>query len=150
MDNNGKPVTITTTVADPPVLGRCAVGVPDGLVRIACGVTEPYGATGPPPASSPRLVRYPLMMRTTLDIDDPVLEFARDRAKAEGVSLGRMISELARVGVDAALVTGVGHGLVRQPDGLVTLDPLRGATVTTERVDAALAEFDLEDAGLRG
>ena len=35
-------------------------------------------------------------MRTTLDIDDDVLAAAKDLAKAEGKTVGTIISELAR------------------------------------------------------
>lgn len=90
---------------------------------------------------------YPRLVRTTLDIDDDVLEFARTQAKAEGVSIGAALSRLAQHGVDAILVTGVGHGLVRRPDGLVTLHPGHGKPLTSDDVEAALAAFDLEDAG---
>jgi hypothetical protein len=38
-------------------------------------------------------------MRTTLVIEDDVLEAARSLAEAEGKSLGEMISELARRGL---------------------------------------------------
>jgi uncharacterized protein YPO0396 len=87
-------------------------------------------------------------MRTTLEIDDHVLEFARVQAKAEGVSLGKALSELARRGVDATLVTGVGNGLVRRPDGLVTLDQRHGKSLTSEQVAAALEAMDRDDANL--
>lgn len=38
-------------------------------------------------------------MRTTLDIDDSVLDAARAIARAEGSSVGAVISELARKGL---------------------------------------------------
>lgn len=85
-------------------------------------------------------------MRTTLDIDEDVLAFARAQAKADGVSIGAALSRLAQIGVEATMVTGVGHGLVRRPDGLVTLQSRQGHTVTSEQVAAALEQFDLEDA----
>ena len=37
-------------------------------------------------------------MRTTLDIDDDVLQAAKDRARHQGTSAGRIISDLARAG----------------------------------------------------
>ena len=37
-----------------------------------------------------------LVMRTTLDIDPAVLEAARSLARARGVSIGRVLSDLAR------------------------------------------------------
>lgn len=42
-------------------------------------------------------------MRTTLDIDDDVLEVARAVAAAEGRSLGKAVSGLARRGLSASL-----------------------------------------------
>ena len=41
-------------------------------------------------------------MRTTLDLDDDVLDAARSLAAAEGASLGRIVSELARRGLAPA------------------------------------------------
>ncbi|SJM63698.1 hypothetical protein [Gulosibacter sp. 10] len=38
-------------------------------------------------------------MRTTLDLDPAVLSAARAKAKAEGISLGRAVSELALSGL---------------------------------------------------
>lgn len=70
-------------------------------------------------------------MRTTLDIDDVVLAAARSKARAEGVSLGRAVSELAKAGLRGAAsdvpVTGfpVLHGVP-------------GHVVTDEMVAAAL------------
>lgn len=91
---------------------------------------------------------YREMVRTTLEIDDRVLEFARRYAQAEGLSLGKVISELARRGADSITVSGVGDGLVRHPDGLVTIDPRLGRPVTAEQVDAAVERFDLDDVGV--
>lgn len=41
-------------------------------------------------------------MRTTLDIDDDVLAAAKARARREGSSAGRVISDLARAALTAA------------------------------------------------
>ncbi|MBE6477597.1 MAG: DUF2191 domain-containing protein [Propionibacteriaceae bacterium] len=38
-------------------------------------------------------------MRTTLDLDDKVLAVARERARREGISLGRAVSQLALLGI---------------------------------------------------
>jgi predicted transcriptional regulator len=38
-------------------------------------------------------------MRTTLDIDDDVLQAARSIAAAEGTNIGKALSELARLGL---------------------------------------------------
>lgn len=40
-------------------------------------------------------------MRTTLDLDPAVLSAARAKARAEGTSLGKAISELALAGIKA-------------------------------------------------
>ncbi len=70
-------------------------------------------------------------MRTTLDIDDDVLALARARADREHVSIGRVISQLARTALQrpsAATTTRDGlpvlpcsrrrlrHARTRQPD----------------------------------
>jgi hypothetical protein len=44
-------------------------------------------------------------MRTTLDIDDTVLVAAKEVAQVQGLSAGKIISEWARKGLDAELVT---------------------------------------------
>lgn len=38
-------------------------------------------------------------MRTTIKLDDDVLELAAQQAKARGISLGKMISDLVRKGL---------------------------------------------------
>lgn len=87
-------------------------------------------------------------MRTTLDLDDRVLQFARAKARAEHASLGHVISELALIGVAENTVSGIGHGLTRRADGLVTITPGLGRVVTDELVSAALEQADREDAGV--
>ncbi|MEW6756135.1 MAG: hypothetical protein AB1505_34935 [Candidatus Latescibacterota bacterium] len=44
---------------------------------------------------------YPLGMRTTLNIDDDLLRVARSLARARSVSLGTIVSELARLGLQS-------------------------------------------------
>jgi hypothetical protein len=39
-------------------------------------------------------------MRTTLEIDDDILQVARTLAAAEGTNVGRMLSDLARSGLE--------------------------------------------------
>ena len=46
-------------------------------------------------------------MRTTLDIDDDVLRLARSLARAQGMSIGRAISSLARKGLTSSLTDGL-------------------------------------------
>jgi hypothetical protein len=40
-------------------------------------------------------------MRTTLEIDDDVLQAARSAATAEGKSVGKALSDLARLGLES-------------------------------------------------
>ncbi|MBT9582643.1 antitoxin [bacterium] len=46
-------------------------------------------------------------MRTTLDIDDDVLNLARSLARAQRVSVGRALSGLARKGLNSSLTEGL-------------------------------------------
>ncbi|QQS01094.1 MAG: DUF2191 domain-containing protein [Austwickia sp.] len=69
-------------------------------------------------------------MRTTLDIDDVVLAAARSKARADGVSLGRALSDIAMLGLNA------GTGAV-PPAGFPVLHGVPGHLVTDEMVAAA-------------
>ncbi len=85
-------------------------------------------------------------MRTTLDIDDDVLQMAKELARAEKKTAGAVISDLAR----KALTTPAAPLDVSRleiVDGIPVL-PSRGGVVTNELVDRLLEEADLEDAGL--
>ncbi|WKR20298.1 Putative antitoxin VapB38 [Actinomyces israelii] len=42
---------------------------------------------------------YCVLVRTTLDIDDSVLAVAREKARREGLSLGRVVSDYALRGI---------------------------------------------------
>jgi len=56
-------------------------------------------------------------MRTTLDIDDDVLAVARARAKREHVSIGRVLSQLARTALQRpAAVPATRNGLPVLPN----------------------------------
>ena len=68
-------------------------------------------------------------MRTTLDIDDDVLQAARERADREGRTIGKVLSELARRGLTSRSGAGVGA-----PRNGVPVLPSRGAVVTLEHV----------------
>lgn len=67
-------------------------------------------------------------MRTTLTIDDDVLEAAARQAKARGVSIGRTLSDLARRGLNAPTASVEKHGV------LVFRLPADSPQVTTEDV----------------
>lgn len=70
-------------------------------------------------------------MRTTLDIEDDVLQAAKELARREGGSAGKIISELARRGLaHPAVKPGKSPGT---RDG-VPLLASRGEVVTLERV----------------
>lgn len=74
-----------------------------------------------------------MCMRTTLSIDDDVLAAARERARATGTSVGRVLSDLARrglVGEPGAPRTTSSSDL----PGFVPL-PSRGGVVSNELID---------------
>jgi hypothetical protein len=78
-------------------------------------------------------------MRTTLSIDDDVLEQVKDFAKGRRISLGRAASELIRRGVERPLQTHIVNGL-----HVITLPP-GSPTVSSERVNELLhSEYDDE------
>ena len=59
-------------------------------------------------------------MRTTLDIDDDVLQAAKDLAAGRRMTAGQMLSELARKGLEPARAARVRNGvpvLPRRPAG---------------------------------
>jgi hypothetical protein len=60
-------------------------------------------------------------MRTTLDIDDDVLNAAKEIAAVRGSSAGKVLSELARKGLSP-----VGDGLQASRNGVPVM-PSRGA-----------------------
>ena len=73
-------------------------------------------------------------MRTTLTLDDDVLELANRQAKARGLSLGRTISDLVRRGLSAPTPSVDKGGLV------VFQLPEDSPKVTTEDVRRIEAE----------
>ena len=85
-------------------------------------------------------------MRTTLDIDDDVLQAAKELAKAEKKTAGRVLSELARTALTGPAAEGGPTFELR--DGWYVLPNREGVIVTKEQVDRLLEEADLEDAGL--
>ncbi len=71
-------------------------------------------------------------MRTTLDLDDDVLIAARERARRERRTIGKVVSDLAR----EALTGAVGIEADGEPEflGFRPL-PHRGGVVTNELID---------------
>jgi hypothetical protein len=73
-------------------------------------------------------------MRTTLNLDDDILELAARQAKLRGVSLGRTVSDLARRGLAAPTPS-------REQGGIVVFQlPADSPPVTTEAVRRIEAE----------
>lgn len=67
-------------------------------------------------------------MRTTLNLDDDVLELAARQAKLRGVSLGKTVSDLLRRGLNASTPS-------QEKDGLVVFHlPADSPKVTTDDV----------------
>jgi hypothetical protein len=72
-------------------------------------------------------------MRTTLDIDDDVLRAAKDLARRERKTAGKMISELVRRALGAAPTASA----AKEPKAVHGLRPFpkRGGIVTNELID---------------
>ena len=73
-------------------------------------------------------------MRTTVNLDDDIVELAKSYAQNRSLALGKALSELVRRGVDAPPKT-------RIVNGLVVFDlPADGERVTSAKVKKLLAE----------
>jgi Bacterial antitoxin of type II TA system, VapB len=72
-------------------------------------------------------------MRTTLDIDDDVLQAAKELAELRGKTAGRVLSDLAR----KALAP---KHTVRVRNGVPLLPTARGRIVTTQMIEDLLDE----------
>jgi hypothetical protein len=92
-------------------------------------------------------------MRTTLDIDDDVLQAAKELARAESKTAGQVLSELARKGLTQAALSAKGMEEEGFPfvleDGWYVL-PSRGGVVTNEMIARIEEELDQEDARAAG
>jgi hypothetical protein len=71
-------------------------------------------------------------MRTTLDLDDDILQAARERAARGGVSIGRALSDMARQSLTAPAGQAARRA-ARSPLGIVPL-PKRKDVVTLEHI----------------
>jgi hypothetical protein len=85
-------------------------------------------------------------MRTTLDIDDDVLQAAKQRARVEKKTAGKVISELARTTL-AQPPEPLDVNKLEIVNGFPVL-PSTGKTVTPELIEELIEQADLEDAGL--
>jgi len=88
-------------------------------------------------------------MRTTLDIDDDILQAAKELARVEKKTAGQVLSELARKGLTQP--AGFGEGAMPpyvMKDGWYVLTGREGAVVTNELVERLIEDADFEDAGL--
>lgn len=81
-------------------------------------------------------------MRTTLDIDDDILQAAKELARAEKKTAGQVLSELARKGLTQPRAES-SAGDFKIVDGIPVI-PARGAVVTKELIDRLIEEEDLE------
>lgn len=72
-------------------------------------------------------------MRTTLDIDDDVLQAVKERARQAKTTTGRMLSELAR----RALTSSSAPPAVEEPAAVYGFTPFakRGGIVKNELID---------------
>ena len=93
-------------------------------------------------------------MRTTLDIDDDVLQAAKELAAAEKKTAGQVISELARKGLTHpgpvyGFAEDASAGFIKK-DGWYQLPNRHGVVVTKEMADRLIAEADEEEARRKG
>ena len=92
-------------------------------------------------------------MRTTLDIDDDILQAAKELARAENKTAGQVLSELARRGLTRPSQPATGLAEEASPafvmkDGWITLTNREGLVITKQQIDQLIEEADFEDAGL--
>ena len=76
-------------------------------------------------------------MRTTLDIDAEVLQAAKELARRDGKSAGEVVSELARAGLRAAMVSPSSKDPDKAPSAFFGFRPFspRGTPVTNDIVN---------------
>jgi hypothetical protein len=74
-------------------------------------------------------------MRTTLDIDDDVLQAAKELARREGKTAGRIVSELARRGLTEAKYAS--SSKIAAKEVFLGFRPFvrRGTNITNEMID---------------
>jgi len=82
-------------------------------------------------------------MRTTLDIDDDILQAAKELARAEKKTAGKVLSDLARKALTRP-AERLDIDSLEMRDGWYVL-PSRGGVITKELVDRLIWESDLSD-----
>lgn len=75
-------------------------------------------------------------MRTTLDIEDDILQAAKELAQVEGKTAGQILSQLARKGLTAP----AGKKRVTKYRNGVPLLPSRGEVITMEHIQKLMDE----------
>lgn len=96
-------------------------------------------------------------MRTTLDIDQDILQAAKELARAQNKTAGQVLSELARKGLtQPGRASGLAEDVVSyaaepfvMKNGWYVLTGREGVVVTKEQVDRLIEEADLEEANPR-
>ena len=92
-------------------------------------------------------------MRTTLDIDDDILQAAKELARVEKKTAGQVLSELARKELTQA-TPGFAEDAAAPPyvmkNGWYVLTGREGVVVTKELVDRLIEEADTEYARRKG
>jgi hypothetical protein len=73
-------------------------------------------------------------MRTTLNIDDDILQILKSYAQARSVGLGKAASELVRRGLNAPVETRMEHGFC------VVVLPETATKITSEHVKRLLED----------
>lgn len=86
-------------------------------------------------------------MRTTLDIDDDILAAVKEVAKAEGKTMGEVISDLARRALTTSAMSGLSESgqAPFDPGAWPTLPNRGGGIVTMEMIERIQDELDRED-----
>lgn len=92
-------------------------------------------------------------MRTTLDIDEDVLQAAKELARADGKTAGQVISELARKALTTPYVeapAGFLENSAGEPGAYWPTFPDRGGVIVTpELIERIIEVLDLEDAEIK-
>ena len=78
-------------------------------------------------------------MRTTIDIDEDVLQGAKEAAEYEGITAGKVISAWARIGRNRRNGNGVAKKDIKFRNGVPQF-PSRGEIITMEHIQKIMDE----------